>query len=319
VPRLRSTLQHVARTQGSSLSLPGAGRTFDRFEALAKWAAQDLSLGRLSEGHFDALAILAEAGKEPVDPTATYGVWAARSSTGGTTARQEPEGWYVTGQKAFCSGSGLLDRALVTADAADGYRLFDIDLATQVVSADPDSWPAVGMADSRSETLAFGGPAVPLAGAVGVPGFYLDRPGFWHGAIGVAACWYGGALGLVTNLLRTLAPDSGDPVVGEVGYAVAHIGAMRRVLAAAADEIDEDPLDKRERARTNAFVVRHAVQSGARQVLDHVAAAGGARPLCYDRDQGRRAADLYVYLAQHHGPQDAVALGRSALRGLPWC
>jgi hypothetical protein len=304
--------------QASSLPLPGSGCTFDRFEALAAWAARDLSLGRLAEGHFDALAILAEAGLEPVDPTATYGVWAARSRTGGTTARHEPDGWHLSGEKSFCSGSGLLDRALVTADAADGYRLFDIDLATQVSSADPDSWPAVGMADSHSETVTFGGPAVPRAGAVGVPGFYLDRPGFWHGAIGVAACWYGGALGLVANLLRSLPPDSDDAVVGEVGHAVAHVGAMRRVLVAAADEIDEDPVDKRERARTNALVVRHAVHSGARQVLEHVAAAGGARPLCHDRDQGRRAADLYVYLAQHHGPHDAVAVGRSALNGLPW-
>jgi hypothetical protein len=47
-------------------------------------------------------------------------------------------------------------------------------------------------------------------------------------------------------------------------------------------------------------------------------AAGGARMFCFDRRQSQRAADLYVYLAQHHGPQDAAALGRLALDGGPW-
>jgi len=67
-----------------------------------------------------------------------------------------------------------------------------------------------------------------------------------------------------------------------------------------------------------AMVLRHAVQLGATQVLGHVAAAGGARPLCHDRSQAQRAADLYVYLAQHHGPQDAAEIGRLALSGAAW-
>jgi hypothetical protein len=27
--------------------------------------------------------------------------------------------------------------------------------------------------------------------------WYLTRPGFWHGALGPAACWAGGAIGLI--------------------------------------------------------------------------------------------------------------------------
>jgi hypothetical protein len=318
VSPMRSTLHDVARNQGLSVPLPGAGRTPERFDVLSDCASADLSVGRLVEGHLDAVAILSEAGQPVSDSDVTYGVWAARSSSGGVTAVEESDGWYLAGSKAFCSGSTLLDRALVTADTADGYRLFDIDIATQVVAVAPHSWPAVGMADSQSETLEFGGPAVPPARAIGGPGFYLERPGFWHGAIGVAACWYGGAAGLVTHLLRTVAPESGDAVLAELGHAVAHVGAMRRLIADAAEQIDADPTDKRQQARTDALTVRHAVHHGARAVLEHVAAAGGARPLCHDPAQARRAADLYVYLAQHHGPQDAVALGRAALSDPPW-
>jgi hypothetical protein len=93
---------------------------------------------------------------------------------------------------------------------------------------------------------------------------------------------------------------------------------MRAVLHDAAREIDADPSNARGGGRTRALVVRHAVHHGATEVLAHVAAAGGARPLCLNRTQSRRAADLYVYLAQHHGPQDAAALGRLALDGGIW-
>lgn len=181
------TLNEIAEISAPELPLPGAGRTWHRFGALARWAAFDLSLGRLAEGHVDALAILAEAGRRPVSPAATYGVWAARNPTHGVTARHTKDGWRLTGQKPFCSGSGLIDRALVSAETSDGYRLFDISVPEHVVRTLPDSWPAVGMAGSLSNTLEFGGPPIPDHQAIGGPEFYLERPGFWFGAIGVAA------------------------------------------------------------------------------------------------------------------------------------
>jgi hypothetical protein len=126
-------------------------------------------------------------------------------------------GWRVAGTKPFCSGYGIIDRALVTAGTSEGYRLFDLDIANQVVGVHAGSWPAVGIAESHSETLDFGGPPVPTELAVGGPGFYLDRPGFWFGAVGVAACWHGGARGLVTHLATTLSPDTSEPVQTTLG------------------------------------------------------------------------------------------------------
>ena len=97
------------------LPKPGSGETPAGFVALANWATRDLSLARLVEGHVEALAILEEAGHEP-DSGATYGVWAARQPAGGTTARLTADGWLLTGEKPFCSGSTRIDRALVTAE-----------------------------------------------------------------------------------------------------------------------------------------------------------------------------------------------------------
>ena len=59
-----------------NLPLPGSGRTAERWAAFALLAEEDLSLARLSEGHADALAILAELGG-PAPPAGRWGVWAA--------------------------------------------------------------------------------------------------------------------------------------------------------------------------------------------------------------------------------------------------
>ena len=53
-------------------------------------------------------------------------------------------------------------------------------------------------------------------------------------------------------------------------------------------------------------------------MLERVGRAGGARPVSLDRDQARRAADLYVYLRQHHGERDLAQLGRHAVDRPTW-
>ena len=204
--------QLVATHRLDDVPLPGQGRTARRFALLAQVSAADLSLGRLVEGHLDALAILAEAGR-PARP-GSYGVWAAERPGGALRARDAGEGhggWLISGTKPYASGAGALDRALVTAITAEGPRLFDVDLGRgassdggDVLSVVADSWPAVGMADSLSGAVRFGDVRVDGTAAVGPPGFYTDRPGFWAGSAGVAACWYGGADGVLRALTATL-------------------------------------------------------------------------------------------------------------------
>ncbi len=302
--RFRTVLEELG-----PLPLPGRGATWNRFERLAGVAESDLSLVRLVEGHADAQAILEEA-RQPVDTAMSYGVWAARSTSAKLTAIPTAGGWKLSGKKAFCSGSGVVERALVTAEAPDGYRLFDVATSAVVVGTVPDSWPAVGMADSMSETLVFGGAVVPEGSAVGPPGFYTERPGFWFGACGVAACWYGGARGLVRGVLSPIGPDDDELVVAEVGRQSAGLWAMRSLLMEVASAIDADPQDRMGRAQPRALALRQMVHDSCHNVLVSAAAAGGARPLCHDRQQAQRAADLPLFLAQHHGGRDAVQLGK---------
>ena len=297
------------------LPFPGSGKTRERWAALAALAEKDLSLARLGEGHADALAILAELdGPEP-PPGTRWGVWAASPPGPGLHAVRTEAGWQLSGTKRYCSGARSCTHALVTAGAADGTRLFAV--GTEALAPVPDTWPATGMAGSDTLDVAFAGTA---AAPVGPPGAYAGRPGFAHGGVGVAACWYGGARGVARALRAAAASRDVGP------HALAHLGAVdialhvaRSALDEAAGEIDADPADLKDCGRIRALRVRALVEDVASQVMSRVGRALGAGPLCHDGAHSRRVADLTVYLRQHHAERDLAELGLIvAQRGTAW-
>lgn len=297
------------------LPLPGSGRTRERWAAFAALAGEDLSLARLAEGHADAMAILAELGGPEPPPGSTWGVWAAHPPGPGLDAGDTPAGWRLRGTKQYCSGAFSCTHALVTAAAPDGKRLFAV--STESLAPVPGSWAATGMA--ASDTLDIGFTDVP-AQPVGPPGGYTDRPGFAHGGVGVAACWYGGACAVGRTLLAAAAERDVGP------HALAHLGGVDIVLQAAhtalfgaADDIDADPADLKQDGPLRAMRVRALVEAAASEVIRRAGRALGAGPLSHDAAHSRRVADLTVYLRQHHAERDLAALGETVARlGAAW-
>lgn len=314
-----NVLRELVAGGALDLAQPGSGSMLARLEALAELGADDLSVARLAEGHADAVAILAEAGRAPRGG-ATYGVWAADPPDSRLTVRPRPGGWSLAGRKRYCSGAADLDVALVTAyrPEEDRPRLFEIDLDVDGLRAVPGSWPAIGMADSNSLDVDFDDVGVADGAVVGGPGWYLDRPGFWHGGVGVTACWYGGALGCERLLRQRLVDRARGRPPSE--HALAHLGAvvatnrgMWTALVEAAVGIDDDPLDIKAEGRMRALVVRHLVERGATEVLDRTGRALGSNAMVFDGRHARRTADLPVYLRQSHAEADLAQLGRLAL------
>ncbi len=299
------------------LPLPGHGRTRVRWAALAGLAESDLSLGRLAEGHADAVAILDELGGPTPPAGSRWGVWAAMPPGPSLAATGHDGRWWLDGTKQYCSGARVCTHVLVTAQAPDGVRLFVAEVAAYGVRPVPGTWPAVGMAGSDTLDVRFSRvPAEP----VGPPNGYVNRPGFAHGGAGVAACWYGGARGVARTLLTTARRRD----IGPHGFA--HLGAvdiaLRTASAAleqAADEIDGDPLDRKDAGPRRALRVRTLTEAVATEVLERVGRALGAGPLGHDAGHSRRVADLTVYLRQHHAERDLEQLGRLlATEGNPW-
>jgi alkylation response protein AidB-like acyl-CoA dehydrogenase len=315
----------VARTAGWAhaalhaglldLPLPGRGRTARRFAALSELGATDLDLARLGEGHVDAVAVLADL--EPgATPPGLWGVWAANPPGDRVRAERSDGGWVLSGTKPWCSGAGTCDRALVTAEAPDGYRLFAVDLAGETAAPVDGTWPAASMRGSDSRSVRF---SAHPAEAVGGPGDYLARPGFWHGAVGVAAVWLGGALGVARALAaahdrRPLHPHA----LAHAGAVDAALAAGRALLERAAASFDADPEDRGGQARLAAGRVRAAVERSATEVLDRVGRALGAAPLALDAEHATRVGDLGLYLRQSHAERDLEDHGRRVLEAGAW-
>jgi hypothetical protein len=295
---LRARLREVV---AQPLPLPGGGDTAGRHRALVEIGREDLTLAKLAEAHWDAVAILAEAGLEPVSGE-LYAVWASEIPGRALTLASET----VSGTKAFCSGSDLVDRALVTA-GPDGSQLVEIDLrqAAQTISIDLAGWKTDAFRETHTGAMTFA--ATPVVKLVGTAGWYSGRAGFWHGACGPAACWAGGVAGLldVAHASRREDPHT----MAHLGAIRANVWAMMAVLERAGEEIDRAAEDVGG-ARRRALMVRHLVEQMGTDILRRFARAYGPAPLAMQEEVARRYHEADLYLRQCHGERDLEELGR---------
>lgn len=295
------------------LPRPGGGSTARRWAALAGWGRHDLVLARLVEGHADAVAILAEAGRLPV-PAVLYGVWAARSGGSGALLRRGRGGLVLGGGVRFCSGAGVVDRALVVAgppvDGPGDFLLVEVVVADARVHRRPGTWRTAAMDATDTQDVDFDDVPVGPDAVVGEPGWYTARPGFAIGGAGVAAVWWGGAAGVLDRVLGHL-PESPDP------HQLAHLGELYALLEAAdallgrtAIVVDAAPGAEH---RLAVAVVRSAVERAVREVVDRAPRMVGPAPLSRDAELACAVADLALYVRQHHGERDHAALGAQLL------
>ncbi|WP_085677492.1 MULTISPECIES: acyl-CoA dehydrogenase [unclassified Pseudomonas] len=288
------------------LPLPGQGNTLRRWQTLARVAGCDLALAKLYEGHTDALAILAECGAAHRVGEGTWGVWAAEPPDArARIVARHGDRVQLSGRKAWCSGALQIDRALITAWAEDDQpQLVAIELAQPNQGLSIDRWQAVGMATTASIEVEFDNtPGL----AIGQPGQYLSRPGFWHGGAGIAACWYGAAEALADYLRAHCRNPRAD------AHANAHLGAVDAALYGARAALRECAawIDRQPDADAS-FEVRRTraqVEQAVEQVIRHVGRALGATPFCRNSHFARLSADLPVYLRQSHAERDLAALG----------
>ncbi|PLQ00805.1 acyl-CoA dehydrogenase [Cupriavidus pauculus] len=210
----------------------------------------------------------------------------------------------LDGRKAWCSGAQAVSHALVTCHDGNGGALIAvIDVHGPGVRITREGWHAVGMRDTGSgDVILDQCPAL----QIGRAGAYLDRPGFWQGGAGIAACWYGAVLPFAQAVRRAVCRH-GDP------HAAAHLGAIDSDLRAAAALLREsaDWIDTH--SQTDAYVaamrVRWAVEATVQRAMQRAGNVLGAGPLCRDARLAALFADLPVLLRQSHAERDLAKLG----------
>lgn len=294
----KTTLQQLADAL-QDVPFSGSGQTYARWQILAEIAATHLGLAKCIESHLDALGILKELGITDL-PKGLYAIWAAEGAGCDLTY----DNGICNGHKAWCSAAQQVDYALMTYKNAQNQScLVLVDVANQDITIDLSHWHAVGMHSTQTAQLYFQN--VP-ARQVGKPNAYLERVGFWHGAAGVAACWYGATTRLAQTLLSAVQQRNTSFHTAYLGQISTLMVTTQHLFHRTAEAIDQAPQHSHEYLIR---ILRAQVEQTAQQTLMLVGQALGARPFCQDAVFAQLAADLPVFLRQSHAAFDFEKIG----------
>lgn len=224
------------------LSFPAQGQTYARWQCFAEIAGIDLSLAKLFESHCDALSILHELGDST---NMRYSeIWAVWAAEGGPAPLKE-ENNYCTGTKLWCSGAAFVQQALMSYKNQQGQsQLCMIQLDQPSISIDFSQWQAVGMQHTQTAKVHFHNSLIRL---IGQPDQYLQRPGFWHGAAGIAACWYGAAVRLMHFLQQSCQDSPNSFKSMYMGELAQQLAVTKAFFQYTANLIDTQPYENHER------------------------------------------------------------------------
>ncbi|MFC3123786.1 acyl-CoA dehydrogenase family protein [Pseudoroseomonas globiformis] len=279
-----------------------------------------LPLGRLYEGHVNALrlvmlhgnAVQRKAAAAAARDGRLFGVWNAEMPGGGTWLGPDS---MLHGSKIYCSGAGLVARALITARQGDGgpASMLLLPLDTQQHRADLAPWTAAGMRASATGHFSFEGMIVTPDMILGEPDAYFAQPDFSAGAWRFLAVQLGGAEALVSALRQHLRATGrgADPHQGtRFGQAVTALETARLWVARAAELAETGVCDA---GRLLAYVdlARGAVEEAALAVLELTQRSIGLAAQCRPSPAERISRDLATYLRQP-GPDRALMAGAAA-------
>ena len=180
-------------------------------EVLQSIGSGSLPLGRLFEGHVNALELVLRYGdQEQVDLVAEearagklFGVWNTDDANGLRLIHRYGRSW-LEGRKVLASGAGHIERPLVTATDENGRRLIVLPKLGAPDRADLSRWTAQGMRASATGAVDFTGVEVEPVEIVGREGDYERQPWFSAGAWRFAAVQLGGMERLFDLLRRHL-------------------------------------------------------------------------------------------------------------------
>lgn len=273
------------------------------FDALRRVGRGDLSVGRLFEGHVNALALFDWYATpdqngwlgEALDEDAVFGVWATEPAPG-VALVEDQAGRRLRGAKSFASGAGGIAYAIVTVRPAEGERRLAIVAADDARRTDASGWRVRGMRASMSGLYDLTDYRIEAAGLLGSPGDYDREPRFTGGAWRFTAVQLGGIEALLAETRAALSDAArADPLArAAFGHAlVAMRTAWLWVREAAVHAAREDA-----DAATFARMTRGVVERAGLDVMEHAARLIGTRSSFDGQRIDKIIRDLGLYLRQ---------------------
>ncbi|HEY2479851.1 MAG TPA: hypothetical protein VGI17_14125 [Solirubrobacterales bacterium] len=318
---------------GALATTIGAAREFapvrPEWDLLRRVAAADASVGRILDGHLNAIErfeVAADPALRDRELAAAaagerlFGVWGADPGPEeGAPARLRKAGdvLVLRGAKTFCSGAGGVDAALVMVGSDDGTApaLVLLDCG-EAVEVDRDWYRAAGLRASESHRVVF--QDAPVTAVLGEPGELARDPWFSRDAMRTAASWAGMVDAAGCGALDDLAGRRADDPLAQLaaGRIVAARGTVDAWLERAATVADAavgtgatvDP-------RSTSVAMRAEIDRAAKAILETAAAACGSHPFVTGGRLDRARRDLETFLLQHRLDPLVARLGAARLVG----
>lgn len=275
----------------------------------------NLSVGRLYEGHANALQLIQTYGTseqiarfshDVIARQMIFGVWNTEMADGVKITPVGDDRYRLDGSKTFASGAGFIQRPVVTGALPDGgWQMFIVPVEEISTPVDPSWWKPIGMRSSATFKIDFTGVELTRGHLLGEPGDYHRAPWFTGGAIRFAAVQLGGAQALLdeTRWFLQKTGRTEDPFQRQrIGTAQIAAEAGDLWLRSAGEMLDR-ALTARTEAQfdqitTYAGMMRTATEHIALDMIRWSQQSVGARGLARPEPFERLIRDLTMYLRQ---------------------
>tara|TARA_R110000868_G_scaffold411785_1_gene710571 strand:+ start:51621 stop:52619 length:999 start_codon:yes stop_codon:yes gene_type:complete len=262
----------------------------------------DLSVGRLFEGHLNAMELFAWYGRpEQIDELradltagAVYGVWATEP-TPGVFMEVRDEGSVLTGSKSFATGAGGIGYALITAKEGADRRLVIVPADVRS-RADLSGWRVRGMRATGSGLYDLSGIAVDRRMLLGEPGDYDREPRFTAGAWRFTAVQLGGIEALVIEIRRAMSQVARKDPLQRAKFADAVVFARTAYMWV--KESGLRAIRQDQDAPAFALMTRGVVERAGLKVIELAARIIGTRSAFDGERIDKISRDLSLYLRQ---------------------
>lgn len=310
-----------------------ADGTLPMLQLLERLGWGNLAVGRLYEGHVNALQLIATFGsrcqiesyaEDARDRRHLFGVWNTGEADPVRMVPTAAGRYRLVGAKIFASGAGQVGRPLVTAALPDGgWQMCVVPMERVEVAIDRSWWRPLGMRASASYRVDLTGVEVGPDDLIGEPGDYYRQPWFSGGSIRFAAVQLGGARALFDATRDDLGRSGrgDDPYqIARVGEAAIAVEAGHLWLRGAAERTGRFLAADGPRDGDAQAVVAYA--SMARLAIETICLDGirlaersiGSRGLMRPHPIERIVRDLTLYLRQPAPDAALAGVGGQAMR-----
>ncbi len=300
---------------GSSLGL--GQKTPELLQLLTEIGRRDLAVGRLYEGHINALHLIDLYGdsaqkeryyQEVLDGK-RFGIWNTDAPENPVKLVKNGTKNELFGLKIFCSGGLHMQRPIITAATAAGPQMVIIySEELDNLREDASSWNPLGMKASYSVTIDFSTYCPTTIQLFGAPGDYSTQPHFSTGAIRFAAVQLGGTKALAQCALMHLKKHNrdGDPNQRiRMGKMLILLESGRNWLREAGRIMDNETYADADKIN-HANMTRCAILDICNNVMHLTEKCVGLAGMMGDHPMQKLHRDLSTYLKQP-GPDRALA------------